>query len=724
MANDFFVKMKDETGVQLNDVQKEAVLHSTGPLLLLASPGSGKTTTLNMKIGYLILEKGYQPSKILAVTFSRASAQDMRERFDRFFPALNEESVNFSTIHSFSFTIVREFFFKTRQSFQIIEGDMDKDKIQASDEAEEGVVLHKKWVLRQLFKEVAFENITDDQMEELLTYISYIKNKLIPLAEIEKVKTSVEAFAEVYRAYEAFKQKDPSKLLVDFDDMLTIAYNALQQDDQLLKKYQDKFDYILTDESQDTSLVQNKIIELLAKPHQNLCVVGDLDQCIYAWRGAEPQYLLDFETLYPHATIMKMEQNYRSSQEVVELANQFIKRNKDRYDMNMFTNNEAVKPIELKKLGTYDEQIVYVVEEIGKVENLKEVAVLYRNNSSSIALINALDYAGIPYYMKDSDNKFFSHWVVEDILNFMRFSYSDKNVTILERIHTKFAGYISKQQIEYLKKQETKESVFDALKKLKHLPDYQRENLRKFKAMFKEMNTMTPKKAIQFIRAKLGYEKSLVRMSESLGFKKEYLFGILNTLEGIAGNLETLKDFADRLKYLENALRTSKFNKHKNAITLSTFHSSKGLEYERVYMIDLVNGVIPTNDAIKAYEDGVRDEMEEAVRLFYVGMTRAKQHLELLTYRKKDKEAVMESTFLRDVKKLLNAKLKNEKPKAVKVSTKLPVGTEVEHNKFGAGEVIEVENDTATIQFENGMVKNLLISICLQKGLIKVTAEA
>jgi len=315
----FFARMKKDAGVALNDIQMKAVLHTQGALLLLASPGSGKTTTVIMRIGYLIEAKGVNPSRIKAVTFSRASAADMKERFKRFFPQL--PSVDFSTIHSFAFEVVREHFRRTNTDYLIIEGETDAGRGLPQ--------LYKKGILRELYKSVVGSSITEDQMEELTTYISLIKNKMLPAEKWAQVQCEVPQAERILHEYEAYKRSAHDKLLVDFDDMLTLGNEVLEGEPAILRKYQQRYDYLLTDESQDTSLVQHAIVEKLVRRHGNLCVVADDDQSIYSWRGAEPTYLLDFKSVYPDALILYMEQNYRSSKDIVNTANQFIKRKQE-----------------------------------------------------------------------------------------------------------------------------------------------------------------------------------------------------------------------------------------------------------------------------------------------------------------------------------------------------------------------------------------------------------
>jgi len=455
VAEKFFLRKRKELKVSLNEVQQKAVLHTDGALLLLASPGSGKTTTIIMRIGYLIEEKGVSPDRIKGVTFSKASAEDMKVRFARFFPTL--PTVDFSTIHSLAFAVVREHCYQEGIDYQLIEGSVD------FQEGADPAFANKKMMIRTLFQKINGEKITDDQLEELTSYISFIKNKLVPPAQWSTIPCDIPNAETIFKQYEETKAQNPKRLLLDYDDMLTLANEALTTNRRLLQKYQQKYDYVLTDESQDTSLVQHAIIEKLVQSHGNLCVVADDDQSIYTWRAAEPQYLIDFKKVYPKATILKMEQNYRSTPQIVDVANQFIKRNKNRYDKNMFTENDDGEKIDIKVFPDYEDQSRYIGQELATLTNYQDAAVLYRTNSSSILLMNELDRAKIPFYMKDSDHRFFSHWIVEDVLNFMRLTFNDKRTDIFETIHTKCKGYITKQQMAQAKTVPSKDSVFDKL---------------------------------------------------------------------------------------------------------------------------------------------------------------------------------------------------------------------------------------------------------------------
>lgn len=712
---DIFWGKQQERGVILNEVQRQAVVNTGGALLLLASPGSGKTTTIIMKIGYLLAVIGIHSARIKAVTFSRAAAEEMKSRFKRFFPAL--PLVDFSTIHSLAFEVAREHFRKKQLQYQLIEGGQNQDK---------------RHILREIFMNVNQEHITEDQMDELTTYISFIKNKLIIQEQWSEIDCNVPKAAEIMRKYEEFKLAG-DKLLLDYDDMLIYANKAFEQDAELLGQYQQLYDYVLTDESQDTSLVQHFIIEKLVRTHGQLCVVADDDQSIYSWRGAEPSYLLNFKKVYPEATILFMEQNYRSSKDIVDTANTFIKRNKQRYNKNMFTHNSPHKPIIIHRLIDYKAQAKYLIEKIKKSDHSSKTAVLYRNNSSSIILVNELERGGIAFYIKDEDKRFFSHWVVEDILNFMRLTYTDKRIDIFEKIFMKINGYITKQQMEAVKRINNNESVFDNLLQHVSLQEYQLKQIEECKETIGLMKGMAPLAAISTIRRKLGYEKALERICERLGFRKEYVLGILNTLEEVATGLSSMEEFASRLKYLEQVIKSSKHNKD-SQVTLSTFHSAKGLEFDQVYMIDLLEGIIPSRGDLEQKQDGKPENMEEAVRLFYVGMTRAKTHLELLTYEKRDHEKVSESQFVAAIRNIisppvvipkLTGKLKTQvspiityNPNAIKNVNQLKIGSVINHQSFGRGKILSITSSSIEIKF-SGTTKILSIEVCLTRGFIE-----
>lgn len=730
---DFFERMAQVTGVKLNDVQKQAVLHTEGPLLLLASPGSGKTTTLNMKIGYLLLERNVPAHRILAMTFSKAAARDMSQRFESFFSTVLTERVHFSTIHSLAYQIVRQYFAKTGRQFYLIEGNTDPK-------------WQKKTILRNLFVEKRKTQPTEDEMDELMTFISFVKNRMLEGEALKSAPCTLPDAIALYEAYEAFKRRDGLNIFVDFDDMLTHCYRILVEDEDIRTAYQQRYEYVLTDEGQDNSVIQHEIIRLLAAPHNNLCIVADDDQSIFSWRGSDVEKLLEFPKMYTNATVLMMTQNYRSTKAITDVANTFIMRNKKRYPKKMFTENERGRAMTIHNMRRYTLQLNYVVAEIAKATNPGEVAVLYRNNTSAIRLVDALDKQGIPFYMKEVDVKFFRHFVVEDILNFLRMSYNDQRADLLERIYPKMNAYIKKAQMtQLLAKDDRTTSVFDQLAMNVHAP-YQEQALRKAKKKLAQLKDLPPKEAIQCIRQDLGYEKSLQRTAEHLKLNEERLLGIVTQLEYIAEGLDDVTAFANRIKQLEQIMRASR-EKSGQGVTLSTFHSAKGLEYDTVYMIDLIDGIVPAKDDVKAYKDGDESKMEEAVRLFYVGMTRARHKLELLTYEQNHEEKVKPSAFLDDVRSILNGEdvkpLVFEEPKverknvvtnkayqqrkvvkdipknAITERSELQRGTKLIHRLYNKGYVKKIDQHEIEIVFEQYGTKRFMLDHCLQNGLLR-----
>lgn len=714
--DDFFERKKKELNIELNEIQKLAVMQSEGPLLLLSCPGSGKTTTIIMKIGYLLEEKNVPASRIKAITFSRASARDMAERFKKFFP--DQKPVEFSTIHSLAFTITRQFLQKTGVTYDLIEGSNSR----------KGSV-QKHFLLKDLYKKVLKEDCTEDELTALSTFISSLKNRMIPFNEWQEIEGPFERAGQIALQYEQMKTRTYKHLLLDFDDMLTIAEQALRTDEELAAYYQGLYDYLLTDESQDTSLVQHRIIEHIVAFHGNLCVVADDDQSIYTWRGAEPDYLLDFKKVYPDAQLLKMERNYRSSKEIVDASALFIERNKNRYPKKMHTANPEAGPIQIKQLEDPKRQLEYITYELLNEQRLNEVAILFRNNSSSTLYVNELHRRGIPFYMKDADDKFFSHWVVEDILNFMRLSFNMTRKDIFLKIIMKMNAYISRSMIITFERTNTRGNVFDSFMECVDLKKDQIDKLKHYQEVYDKIPQMRPAQVIRMIRYELDYEEALKSRAKKFGFRFDQLSTILDTLEGIASQLKTMVEFANRLKELEQAVQKAKYHPSENAVTLSTFHSAKGLEFRRVFMIDLVKGIIPSDE-----DEKDRTLLEEARRLFYVGMTRAKERLELLSYQSADGKQKEDSKFINEMRGILMKPEERKMEKLQKADVSIPlnpdgicqreelsVGMHISHRVFGRGTIQEITDEMVSILFGN-TEKRLSLEMVLSRRLLEKVA--
>jgi len=701
---EFFADI-EKSGLNLTTQQKGAVIHDQGPLLLLAVPGAGKTTVLTVRIAYLIRVKRVDPRAILCLTFGRAAAKEMRERYlERFGVKADTENqtnkeIKFSTIHSFAYEVVRSAFRQRDTRFEIIEEQKGAES--------------KTGVLRRIYEKHNASAITDEQLEGLQNIICYVKNTLRQPEEFKKA--DIKNFPLIYNDYEEYKRNSQPRL-IDYDDMLSIAFQELNENTKCLEAYRKRFDYILTDESQDTSLLQHKIIEIVVKPKGNIFAVGDDDQSIFGFRAAEPEYLLNFEQTYPGAKILRMEQNFRSTPQIVDAARGFIRSNKLRFDKEMFTKNPAGDILRIEHFTGIREQYQFLVHELRSQKDLSKIGVLYRNNLSAICLAEELSRANIPFYMREAGKqKFFSHWVINDILNFLRFSFSDKSLPILEKIWSKLNCHIRKQQLDYLKQRAIDRSIFEILAEQPEVTSKRKNEYLELKKQFKVLNILPPAKAIRFIRSQLEYDKAIERICDSLGFSEEYIGSLLDILISIAQNEPAIVEFAKRLTLLEEQMKVSYKKKHSNAVTLSTMHSAKGLEWERVYLLDLVEGVIPEND-----QRGQKELLEEERRLFYVGMTRAQQHLTLCSMDYYHNKHVKSSRFVRETSLVMKGENPEEviRKETANMTSDFVVGLVIEHRTFGEGIIAKEDGNMILVHFKDGSQRSFMKDICEKQNLI------
>lgn len=624
--------------MNLSEEQKKAISHIKGPALVLAVPGAGKTTVLIHRTANLILNEGISPEKILSITFSRASARDMQERFNNLYGDITNIPVHFSTIHSFAYKLIRDYAYRKRQRYILIE-DMKKK-------------LNKVQLLKNIYFSINSDYITEEKLESIINSIGYIKNMLItPDEYVSQFKVDTNNFLEIFNAYESYKKNNS---LIDFDDMLTLALDILQEDKYLLEKYRSRYEYIQVDEGQDTSKVQLEIIRTLAHPKNNLFIVADDDQSIYGFRGAYPEGLFQFNKVYKDGKIYYMEENYRSTKNIVNICNRFIKKNTLRFNKDIFTKNPYIEPIKLVKVKNLEEQYTYLMDQLESIVDYRNTAILYRNNLSAVGIMEALERKGIPFYIKDFKIKFFDHWLVQDIIDFFLLAQDNSNILAFERIYYKMNGFISKVQLNSIKALHYEDSVFDRLLSLPGLNDFYKKNFLSLKLNFKKLSKLKPYEGIDLIEKNLGYGDYLKESHMRFGYSMDSLEIILNYLKIIASNTMDLNGFLARLKYLEYLCSHSKDNRE--GLTLSTVHSAKGLEFDRVYMIDLIDGEFPNGSSIDSFNKGDIAPLEEERRLFYVGMTRAKSYLTLITYINKNNKEVKPSRFLLELEKSNNLK--------------------------------------------------------------------
>jgi DNA helicase-2/ATP-dependent DNA helicase PcrA len=706
---EFFKYLEEECNIRLTDAQLKAVLTVDEAIALISTAGSGKTTVITARVAYLILCKCVYPSRIAVTSFSKQSAADMKERFINRFGNKIDGNVSFSTIHSFAFAIVRDYAAKTNLSYEVIEG---------SDSS-----ITKNQILSNLFKKHNKESINEDKLKELSGFISFIKNLMILFKDLELYSEQfpVPNFKEIYKDYEEYKRTNDVRYL-DFDDMLSMCYFVLQKNKPILDKYRAKYDYYMVDEAQDNSKIQTQIMKLLAAPKMNICVCGDDDQSLYSWRGALVSDLLNFkETYHKNGKVLFMEQNFRCSKNIVMVADEFIKGNKVRYKKNIFTENPIGEPIQFVSASNEFKQLDYIIEKLKVESNLKENAVLYRNNLSAVPLISRLVQENIPFFVKDELPSFFNHWVTNDILQFFNFAQNTWSVGAFSDIYYKIRSYIQKNDVVALKYEELPSlSVFEVILN-NPTYSYSKEKLLEFKAKFEILAKLSPEKAITYIEIQLNYREYLKDYAKKFNYSMDNIDTILSTLKVIANDLSSLGEFPYKLSKLQGEMLNSKKNRGKNAVTLLAIHSSKGLEFEQVFIMDLIQGTFPSIDSIEKMKDGNFAPFEEEVRVAFVGITRAKKRLHLLHPLTKNNKTIESSQFFKRLYQIANP----TSVKAVQTKIKMPYpkidykkGLMLSHKKFGLAEVVSVEGDVLAIMLENGSIKKFSINYCEENNLL------
>lgn len=612
--------------VKLTDEQIKAVNHFNGPALVLAVPGSGKTTVLLNRCFNLINKYNVNPKNILSITFSKASSMDMKSRFLRDYKV---ESPFFATIHSFCFSIVRRYYKQKNLRYNLIENTK-------SD-------INKYNILKKLYFKYNHDYISEDDLDILINDIGYVKNTMLEIDKFLEIKEiPMRNFKSIYLDYEKLKK---DKCLLDFDDMLTLSLSILKSDDNnLLEIYRKQFKYIQVDEGQDTSRLQLEIIKLLTYPNNNLFIVADDDQSIYGFRGASPSDLLSLDKELDNLKFYYMEQNFRSSKDIVSISNEFIKTNKCRYKKNIYTENSTFEPIKVIHSYSSENQYDTIIKLLNDLE-LENTCILYRNNISSIGIINSLNKYNIPYKIKDMNFKFFNHWVIKDIFNFLDFSKDLSNINIYRNIYYKHEGYLSKDHINFASKLNSNLNVFDRIIQFPGINIMYQRKLRVLKMDFNKLSKLSPFAAIDFIEYELGYKDYLKEYSENFGSNYNNLVQILYYLKIISKDCSTFDEVKTKLQTMVSSFFNNKDNHY--GVNLSTVHSSKGLEFENVIIVDLINNEFPN-----LYLADKDNNLEEERRLFYVAMTRAKKRLYLFTLQQFDHLDVEESLFISEIKSI------------------------------------------------------------------------
>lgn len=697
--------------IRLNEQQLAAVRSISRPTLVLAVPGSGKTTVLLTRLGYMIYCCGIDPGKILTVTYTVAATKDMQSRFAAIFGQESAEQLEFRTINGICAKIIHHYgALAGRKPFELVTDEGEKTRL-----------------LSEIYRDVAQEYPTESDLKGLSTWITYIKNMQLTAEELDVLsKKEALPLKEIYHAY---CSRMRSMARMDYDDQMIYAFNILRKSPEVLSCFQDSYPYICVDEAQDTSKIQHRIISLLASRYDNLFMVGDEDQSIYGFRAAYPEALLEFENHHENAQVLVMEENFRSNAKIVEAADHFIQKNEFRHKKCMKAHRRAGEDIREVEVQSRKAQYGYLAK---VADNCRaETAVLYRDNESILPVVDLLERKGIDYRIKNADLTFFSHKVILDLQNIICFAANPYDTERFMQIYYKIGTYMSKQAaLEACRISAGRGMpVLEAALRFGSLSAGTQKSVKSMQTHMEGLLCESAAQALYRIHKFMGYGDYLERAHIS--------GGKIQILEAIAANEPSAMRLVERLQELSAIIREKTPNPDCKLV-FSTIHSSKGLEYDTVYLLDAKDGVFPEN-VITDRKRATQEELklyEEERRLYYVGVTRAKNHLVIFSFRdgaaftrellgSKEPEGKA-AAALRDSRKSYVGNFKQNKS-AVKSITEAAYRDKweeimttgyVKHKIWGEGMLLAADGDELTIEFPHKTARCRL-RFMMEQGMIE-----
>lgn len=621
----------------LNTNQLRAVEHIDGPCMVLAGPGSGKTRVITYRIANMVLEKNIPAARILAISFTKASSMEMKNRLKSISADIRLSKVTCGTFHSVFFRILR--YFENLQLKSIVD---DKEK---------------RYAIKNIIKNLKIENMDDeDSITQVMTEISYLKNELTNPLDFNSDVLTKDDFNRVYSMYESYKENVRK---IDFDDMLIRTYYMLKEYPNRLEFVRNVYKYILIDEFQDINRVQFEIIRMIANPNNNIFAVGDEDQSIYGFRGARPDFLLEFEKYFNGTEKIFLDINYRSKKEIIDISNNLIKNNLNRFEKTI--KCATGKGAGIKYIEPYDpeEEATFIAKEIQKNVNEKEdeyseYAVIYRTNIQSRALIDVFMNMRIPFTVKDSIVTIYSHWAICDIISYLKLSLDPNRTLDWERIINRPLRYIPKVAIS---KAKTSKNFIGCLMSECDLKKIQMRTLEELDIDMSYIKGLNPKNAISYIRSTLDYDRYILDYCQNRKIKPSGIVEIMNEFESSAVNFKTIEEFLEHIEIIKRKAEENTLNSQQDGVIFTTMHSAKGLEFENVYVIGASEGISPHE---KTYEiddkDKIEYQIEEERRLMYVAITRAKNNLCISSPKNRYSKKIKTSRFVKEME-LTNKKL-------------------------------------------------------------------
>lgn len=672
---------------KLNENQLKAVNHLDGPCMVLAGPGSGKTRVITYRIANMVVNKNIKPTSILAISFTKASSIEMKNRALSLSNDFRMNKVTYGTFHSVFFRILRYF-----ENYNI-ESILDEKT--------------KRIGLKNILKGLNIENADDDEtIGQVINEISYVKNELMDKRDFKSEVLTNDEFIKVYNFYEEYKQQMNK---IDFDDMLIKTYELLKNNKAALDRVRSVYRYILVDEFQDINKVQFEALKLIANPSNNIFVVGDEDQSIYGFRGSRPDFLLEFEEYFSNTKKVLLDINYRSKGEIINIANRLIEKNTNRYEKVIKCGQGNGAKVNYISPEDSEEEAVYIAKDIkNKVQEdyteYTDFAVIYRTNIQSRALVDVFMDMRIPFVVKDSIVTIYDHWAAQDILAYLRIGVNPNSNKDWIRIINKPFRYISKDNLNLIKDEP---DFINSLINKCDLHPKQVKTINDLDIDISYVKGLNPKNAISYIRTTLDYDRYILDYCTNRKIKTNGLIEILNELESSATNFKTIQEYLEHIERVKSEIVDNKNNKETDGVIFTTMHSAKGLEFKNVYIIGANEGTIPHEKSYEIdNEEKKNDQIEEERRLMYVAITRAEENICISSPINKYGKRVSKSRFVEDIK----APTKKE-------MDSITIGDRIYHKKFKEGTIVEKNGDSIKIRFKD-RDRALNSKVCLTKRII------
>lgn len=651
------------------EAQQTAINHCDGPMMVLAGPGSGKTLTITYRTKNLIEEYGINPSNILVITFTRAAANEMNERFQKIM-GIDNIRVTFGTFHAVFFKILKYTYnydaaniLREEEKYQIIRQISEENQVDMEDNALD-------------IKEF---------VSNVISEIGVVKGDMINVEHYYSKSCANDLFRKIYEDYEKIL-RDKNK--IDFDDMMILCYELLSARKDILKLWQDKYRYILIDEFQDINRIQYEIIKMLAKPRNNLFIVGDDDQSIYSFRGARPEIMLNFPKDYPGCKNVLLDKNFRSGTNIVNTALRLIKNNEKRFDKKIIAAGDAGGKIEYFEFANCQEENKYIVEEINRYRQdgvpYSDMAVIFRTNLGPRLLVEKLLEYNIPFHIKDALPNIYEHWIVRDIFTYINIAKGSRRRSDFLQVINRPNRYISRKIFN------SEEVTFDDIYYKYQDKEWMVDRISKLEYNLNFLSKLNPYASVMYIRNEIGYDEFLEEYGEKRHISTEELIKVADELAELARQFDSFQDWNEHiLEYTEKLRSQSVKKSDEDMLELVTMHGSKGLEYRIVFLIDVNEGVTPHGKAL------LDEDIEEERRMFYVAVTRAKERLHVYYVKERFNKPVEISRFVGEMAFDFDEFQK---------------GAPIVHKKYGEGVIKDIQSGKMIVYFEK-LRKELVFDI-------------